>query len=171
MATDPFTHVHNAFWTLLEANTVITGLVPTTNRLKLDNTASPEVPPDIGIFDEPVLRVRPTQGVGGLLTTSSGSNVKLIYLIEFAVGERYINDFYPLFWAIVCALSKWEATMEALEWLGGTAGADQHFVKLCKLIEVPSQWTNRGVASRQPGWFTAMACEVSMWFKTSDMQA
>jgi hypothetical protein len=95
----------------------------------------------------------------------------MTFLIEFAVSERYIDDFYPLYWAILCAMSKWEATLEALEWEGAVAPADEHFVKDCKVAEIPSQWTNRGVPSRQPGWFCAMACEVSLWFKTTDMQA
>jgi hypothetical protein len=69
----------------------------------------------------------------------------------------------PLMWEVYRAMSKWQATMEALAWNG------KRFVRIARPMDTKDglDAANHAVM----GWSTVFAGETEMFFSTSDLQS
>src|SRR4030042_2716449 len=86
--TSPITQVHNAIWTMLEANTGFRNLVPIGNRIKCrGGSASPEVPGHRQT-DKPIVAVLPLGLRPHAEQTTSSSHLTAVWAIEEAGGGR-----------------------------------------------------------------------------------
>ena len=160
---NPFVQTYEALWAMALSHAPLAALVKPGNRVKLDKPLP--VKEQIATADLPELRLVPINAVPHLQRTSNGSSFTQIYEWQVASGSQEITNLQGIEWELYCAMAKWATVLQALTWNGKT------FVRLAR-----PQTINQGVFERDlnrgiQGWSAIWACEVEMWFDTSDLQA
>lgn len=172
---DPFSQVYNALWTLAESSARLTGLIRLRNRIKWNDKAW--TPPDkleVSDADLPELALLVTQLSGKIRGTSSGSQALIQLDWMLCTGDPNVcRSVLPVMFAVYAAMCPWIAisangqvpTINPVQYKGET------FVKRVDLVQANLGLTdperNRGIR----GWSSVWACEVEMWFQTSNMIA
>lgn len=163
MVTNPLTLVHEALWKLLESHRPFAKLVVEGNRIKYTAESSP-FKRDSSVADLPEVRLVPVQTTPHLQRTSNSSSLLKRFEVQVKTGSQFVAEkLYPLEWEIYRALARWAPVLMALTWEKKT------FVKLCR----PTQVTETHESSPKTGplgWGCIWACEVEMWFETSDLE-
>jgi hypothetical protein len=167
---DPFTDVHAAIWTTLEASSAFTTLVPAANRLKLDGQVSGQMDNDAKGAYHPVVRVVPTGGEFDAHVDSSSSALTQVWNIEMRYGdERTDEKLYPLMWAVLRAMAAafpLAGTIRSLTWNSKT------YVRACRLTRDEQDWGTDyvdGDDSNVRRWRCVWRLEVLMHFATADL--
>ena len=166
MSSDPFSLVHNALWTLLERHKGFTDLVKSGNRIKFTGANRAPIKDPILTADLPEVRVTPVGGASQVQMTSSSTKVIKKWSVQVSTGDQRVDAvMFPVEWEILRALNDYVSTLTALQW------NSKPFVKLCRVTDisegVSQQDLNRGIK----GWSVVWACEVQMWFDSSDLVA
>jgi len=161
--SDPFTLIHENIWTMLEASSAFTSLVPEGNRIRLAglNRATKLRTSTAG---RPEVRVVPNKLYAHVARTSNGSSIRRNWQIQISTGDLRVGEqLFPLEWAIFRALSD-PASMEALDL--GSVGSK---VLRARLTDQESsaqhEELNRGIN----GWVTLWLYIVEVWFETANL--
>lgn len=162
--TNPLRLVHTAIWTMLEANSDFTTLVPSGNRIKFSGTDTPAPDKDtLSTADVPEVRVLDTGFRPHLQQTSSSSSLTMEVQIQVTTGEQEFADLLDVQWAIYRAMLGWETYLKAtITW------ATKACVTLCRPLAVRSLLgakTDRGLK----GWSAVWAGQIQLDFTTSDL--
>lgn len=161
--SSPLQDVYEAFWDMLEDSTDFTTLVKSGNRIKYHDTSPRERDVAAGA-DFPLVSVMPSSIKWNAFSDSHGTGAEVEWVIRVSTGERGIEDFFDVHWAVVRALSNWQTRMNALVWNSKT------FVKSCRALKtaqtLESKADNRGTR----GWTDVWAGEMQLWFDTTDLQ-
>ena len=166
MATDPFTLVHNALWALLEAHQGFVNLVPANNRIKFTGDLRAPIKDQISTADLPEVRIVPTGGEAHLKRTSNSSSVLKRWEIQVSTGDQrvdYTKGVFAVEWEILIALQDWITALKAITW------TSKPFVVTAKPATVREGVTEADLNRGIKGWSALWACEVEMFFQTSDM--
>ena len=142
MATNPITQVHDALWTLLEANGNFTASVEASNRIEFTGGVRNPRKDTHASSDFPEVRIVPLSTETHLQRTSNGSSLVKTFAIQVLVGDQQADTIYDLEWEIYRALEPWQATLGVLTW------NSKKYVKLCRPLTVS---TELGV-DKQVGW-------------------
>lgn len=180
---DPFTLVYEAFWTLLEAESSFTALVPATHRIKYADAAKePSKHPAQFAQHRPnycQVRVVTLGGPACSRRCSAGAfNLTDTWQVEALSGDHRLcylhegvyNGINPVRWAVLRAMTPWESTLQALTW-NGVAG----FVKACSPFSFESKMASPRLEEQvkpypQEGWNALWRGYVDMWFTDSDLE-
>lgn len=166
---DPYTKAYKVLWKLATDSARVISLVKPTNIIRYDLQS--DLPPDkdeVSQGDLPELSLVPVSLTGKLRANSSSSMSLMRYEWWIATGQEGLaNAILPLTFAIYAAMAKWpESTADGktpLLWRG-----EKYITRIDLLdanfgLQRPEQ--NRGVK----GWGCVWACEVEMYFRTSDL--
>lgn len=164
---DPLSQVYDLLWDLVEASPLVKSYVRVGNRIKFNDPSwISKEKSEVSSADLPEMILVVTQLTGRLRATSSSSSV--LMKLEWLLSTGDINatrGILPLLWAIFAALANWPATSESMTWAGKT------FVKRIDLVDATVGLTdsekNRGVR----GFSSIWACEVEMFWGTTDVIA
>jgi len=169
--TNPLTKAHQAIWTVLEAYSGFTSVVPAGNRIKYDQAAdrSPEKPKGFNAH-YPKVRVRQGPSKFHASHCSSGSRLRQWYLIDVQTGDQRVGDednandgtLNPVRWAIYRALMDWSTTMTALTW------NSKQFIFYATTTDAKDVLSLKQRKQRN-GWQTEFVFEVDMFFTRSDL--
>lgn len=168
-ATDPLSLVYMALWSMLESHSGFTGLVVVGNRVKYDKFLQVPTKDSLQDADVPEVGVVPIGSTYGLQITSNGTKLVERYETGLMTGKTrlaQVGAFLPIKWEVLRAFSGWEAVLKALTW------KSEKFVKLLKVNDVVDTLLgkehpfSRGMA----GWVSMMRFEVTMFFRTADLQ-
>lgn len=164
---DPFSDVQNAIWTVLNASTAFTTLVPSTMQWDLDGEGQKMgtmagVPKHIR---SATVRVSPVGGEHDPQIDSHNTVVRQSWEIQILhKDERTTQELLPVKWAILRALSGQclgGSTMRSLTWNSKT------YVMDCRLREHKDQYMTQ---DKTPGtWRTLWRFEVDMRFSSADL--
>ena len=163
-STNPFVMIHEALWSLLEANSDFTSLVKPGNRIKFtnDNVRDPEKVGLTGSY--PKVRIETQGGASRFYRTSNGTSIVKRYVIQVASGDKRLSKCLDVEWAIFRALADWITTMEALTWGGNS------FVKRCDPLGIEETLDNQALNQGARGWSAVWAGEIEMWFSTEALK-
>lgn len=163
--TNPFLLVHQALWTLLNANTAFVTLVPTGRQInyspEADATSADLHPEKEGMApkDFPQVRIISTGGKS-LGESSNATFVREDFAVQIDTGTQLFEHGMEVKWEVVRALSNWATTMEALTW------NSKSFVDDCSLLDTRSKMDKtKGFM----GWRTLWAGSLLLHFTTSDL--
>jgi len=158
--SNPITPVRDSLWTLLEASTAFTTLVPVGNRIKLSSA------PKRGsqFSDFPCVTIEPESGLTVKDWTNTDAELKKIFRVKVATGDTDADKLEELQWVIFVALKDWEATMAALSWNGRTK-----YVKHCGVYDIKETLDERELTRTETGWATVWAGEVWLSFPHTDI--
>lgn len=165
-ATDPLSLVYMALWSMLEAHTPLTDLVPIGNRVKYMNFLQSYPKDVLSDADVPEIGIAPTGSNYGLQVTSNGTQLVERYEAILVTGDSQLaqtGTFLPIKWELLRAFAGWQAALNALTWESKT------FVKLLKIPNVLDTFAKeleRGIT----GWASLLQFEVTMFFRTTDVQ-
>ena len=168
--SNPFTDVHNAIWTMLEAHTGFTTYVTAGNRIKFTSAPYAIWESTIGEGDVPEVAVVMT-GMKPLDRPASNANV-LGITWEFWVTtmEQPTAEFYRVQWAIYRAMAHWETYLrDAVTWGGDSIVWD------CNVLSVATPLATR-LKAEQPrdtrlGWKAAWVYQTALCFSHSALLA
>ena len=165
MAEDnPLEKVHDAFWTMLEASSEFTALVPSNNRIKY--ASSSKKSPDkgeLGHGDYPQVRVVHKGTRPHLDRTSNGSSLVMIWGVEISTGDQRVSNNLEVEWAVFRALSTWQTHIKTLTWNSKSMAID------LKAVESRSDRWDETLSRRIDGWSTVWVGEGEAWFRTADL--
>ena len=165
---DPFTQVHDAIWTILEANAGFTALVAVGNRIKFSDTTNVKGPikDNVQAADLPEVRLICEAIRPHLQRTSNSTTQVAVWSIQVASGDlRFQAALFPVIWAIYRAMSTWATTFDTLTW-----NAKAFTLPLRPQdarIGILDSDLIRGIR----GWTSVWTAEVEMYFTTTDLQA
>jgi hypothetical protein len=163
--TNPLRLVHSAIWTMLEAESTFTSLVPTGNRIKYSGTA--ERAPDkdtLSGADVPEVRVLDTGFRPHLQQTSSSSSLTIEVQIQVTSGNQEFSTLLDVQWAIYRAMKDWATHLkDTIQW------ASKNCVTLCRPLAVRSTLGNKTMDRGLKGWSAVWAGEIQLDFTTSDL--
>jgi len=166
-ATDPFSLVYNALWTLLEAHAEFAALVKVGNRIKFNAAGGDDPIKDkLSSADLPEVRLLCTGTSPHVQHTSGSSSCIKFFEIQVATrSQQYTAELFPVEWEIYRAMSKWATVLSALTWNSKT------FVKLARPTDGQQGVSTDDVDRGGHGWVSVWGIEVQMWFTTTDLQA
>jgi hypothetical protein len=158
--TNPITPVRDSLWTLLEANTAFTTLVPVGNRIKLSDA------PKRGaqFSDFPCVTIEPNKGLTVKDWTNTDADLRKIFRVKIATGDGDPDKQEELEWVIFVALKDWETTMAALSWNGHTG-----YVKHCGVYDQEETLRERDLTVTETGWATVWEGECWLSFPHGDI--
>ncbi len=163
---NPLRQVVTATWTMLENNADFLALVPQVgNRIKyIGSNLAPEKN-EVLTADFPTTRIVAVQFLPRPHNTSDSSGLDVVYEIQVAQGEQWLQPLLDISFAVYRALSPWRETMHALTWEGN------QFVTCAKPVEVEpisldNQKLNRGIR----GWSAVWRGLIQMDFPTADLE-
>ena len=127
--SDPYTLIHNAIWTALEANAAFTALVPVSNRIKFSGDNRNPIKDRLSSADTPDVRVI----VKGLaIAADRASNAefdRLDFSIDVASGDQRITEvLFPLCWAIRKVVYSLDTALATALSAGGFTGCSARVV-------------------------------------------
>lgn len=168
---DPLTDVQNAIWTVLNASSEFSDLVPTTKQKNLYGEGQKMgavygVPTEI---DGVTVRLEPVGGDTHPQFNSCDSRLIQSWLLQVKVKDDRTSvdgttGLLPTKWAAYRAMSqqyKTGSTIQALTF------NDKVYVKDVRLMDHKDEYTSDG---KKPGvWATAWRIEVEMHFTTDDL--
>ena len=166
---DPFIKAYQVLMNLALGSKRVTSLVKPGNRVWYDIQS--DIPPDkeeVSQGDLPELTLLPTTLTAKLRSNSSSSYALMRYEWWIATGQEGLaNAVLPLTFAVFAAMAPWPGYVQdgltPLKWRG------REYITRIDLsdanfgLQRPEQ--NRGIK----GWGCVWACEVEMYFKTSDL--
>lgn len=162
--SDPFTLVHNAIWTMLEANSGFTDLVPAGNRIRMSGDNRAPDKDEMSDRDYPEVRIVPIKGLSHLGRTSNGTSFEKFWEIQVATGDQRPTEvLYPLEWEIFRAHATWETYLKPLLWNA------REFVNLARPWDLTESLKNIERNRSQKGWVTLWIYKVEMWFPTAEL--
>lgn len=165
-ATDPLSLVYTALWSMLEAHTALTDLVPIGNRVKYENFLAIPNKDVLQNADVPEVGIAPTGSLYDLQISSSSSRLTERYEAVLVTGDSQlaqVGTFLPVKWEILRAFTGWESVLMALTW------ESKVFVKLVKMGSVLDTFARdleRGIT----GWVSLLRFDVTMVFSTVDLR-
>ncbi len=161
----PPAQVYDALWALAEQSAFFNSLVKIGNRIKFSSKAF--VPPDkleVSSSDLPEVMLVAAASQANLQGNSSSSKLVFNYEWWISTGDMsVIRGILPVTWAIYCAMANWKNVVAPLTWNGATFAKRYDFTNGSVLLTDGDK--NRGIR----GFSSVWACEVEMWFKTSDL--
>jgi len=162
---DPFTEIHNAIWSTLEASTDFTDLVPAANRIKLTSKRqSMDGLPRHA--HEPMVTVYPDNGRSEIIC-SSATTIKEVWLFDVWVGDdRVTADYFPVKWAIFRAMAAASLPSSTLRSALTFSDANVIMQEFTNFDDKHGLFTPAGTIK---GWRTMWAYEVTMQFKTASL--
>lgn len=161
---NPLNQVYEAFWTMLEADTDFSALIPAKNRIKLYGTNNRYPYRDnVNEAGIPEVVVEPIKIEPQIWTTSDKSKVVATWVIRVATGDQRWTSLFNVMWDIYKALANWQATLQALTW------NSKAFVVSCESVEAEQTVNNKDANRLIKGWATVWACTTEMWFDTTDL--
>jgi len=164
LETDPFSKVFNALWALADASGPLNDLILPGNKIKF-NLPDNRDPQKSSVLDADLAELMlSTNGIPetNLSHSSCDVSIKRQYSWLITTGDFRTNyRLFPVEWAIICAMSNYEATLAALTYEG------VGYVKLCR-INTGVEGISNALANRNiRGWSAIWACTVEMYFKRS----
>ncbi|RLC38158.1 hypothetical protein DRH27_02970 [Candidatus Falkowbacteria bacterium] len=102
VVTDPFSEIHDAIWTLIEANTTLAGLVKTGNRIKLDGKNYDPFKSKHSNNDFPEIIIIPSGGQYQPVATSDDG--KLVQNFDLLLNDGDLvatRKYFPVKWQII----------------------------------------------------------------------
>lgn len=168
--TNPIWQVHNALWTLLEADAAFTAAVPSMNRIKYTSSTVRHPDQDNALHsDYPMVRIRCVGGRPRAHRTSNGSMIELKWSIEVFTGDqRFATEdkdrLFDVCWGIWKALINWQTYLYDFTWNGSTFR-----VRYCRASEIQDSLTNDETHRRQLGWKSVWMGDTDVWFDTSTL--
>ena len=160
---NPMEQVYQAIWTILEASSDFTDLVPTRNRLKHSGGIRRPGKDSAITSDYPWVRVLSEGGYVHMYRTSDGTSLRKRFRIEIATGEQNTSRLFAVEWAILRAMMDWKTSLSSLTWNSKTYVVD------CELLDhadtLDDSRSNKGIK----GWVCVWVGEVEMWFTSSDL--
>lgn len=163
-ADNPLRLIHNALWTLLEANATITTEVKPGNRIKYITTKREPEKRDATSDDYTELKVVPVSSLPKLSASSSTDDWDVTWQIRVATAEQPLQTVLDIQWEIFQALAKWKATMDTLTYNG------KGFIKkaMAKRTTMTLDDSNENRAIR--GWTAVWTGETELFFTLSDLR-
>ena len=165
--TNPIRLLHAAIWTMLEANTTLTGLVKVMNRIKYTGTVQEK--DVVSQADVPELRVVSGGYQPHVQQTSSSSKLTVLWMIQVTSGDIRFENGMDVDWEVYRAMVDWEDYMKTLLF------NSKRFVTMSRPLTVRArledprrgggQDTSRGIR----GWRTVWAGESQLDFTTNDL--
>ena len=160
---NPLWQVHNALWSLLEADAAFCLAVPEMNRIKYTSTT--ERHPDKRNSldkDYAMVRIRSTGMKPRAHRTSNSSMLELKWAIEVNTGDQRFamidkTKFMDLQFAIFKALVNWKSYLYDFTWSG-----TPFYVRFCRALEVTDALSTEDLQKRHLGWQAAWACEMDI---------
>lgn len=164
MKTDPFTIAYEGLWALLETWEPFTELVKSGNRIKYVGSSRNPEKPEVSDGDMPEVRIIPVSTLTHVKRTSNLTSCLQKFEIGISTGDQRLHvRHFPVKWAILRALTNWQASLTILTWNGKT------FIKIARPTEV-SEGVSEFDANRNiRGWSSVWSCELEMFFTTTDM--
>jgi len=157
--------VYDALWALMEQSVFFTSQVKKGNRIKFSDPSF--IPPDkleISTTDVPEVMLVAAASQANLQGTSSSSKLVFNYEWWISTGDMsVIRGILPVTWAIFCAMANWKNVLGPLQWNGKTFCKRYDFTNGSVILTDGDK--NRGIR----GFSSVWACEVEMWFTTSDL--
>ena len=162
---NPFTDVRNAVWTTLEASSAFTTLVPTHNRLKLDQKrgrkrGTPRYAAG------PVVRIEPAMGQFNPHMDSSASMVTYVLTFEFLHQDERPDDLDDVMWATLRAMA---AAFAKTSTVRSLTFNDKTYVIDCRLRQYEEKFGRGNTKEQTEKWVALWSFEVDMVFQTSDL--
>ncbi len=170
---NPFRLAHAALWTLLEANTDFTSLVPSANRLKYTSTSQhyPDIYDVVNKGNCPAVRIiqsniLPTRysSEGMHYNTSNSSFVTLRFEVQILTGRQSLLDVLDVAWTIYRALVTWTTYLKT-----NVTWTSKECVSNCTPRETKESLTNHELNRGLRGWTSVWVGDVEMYFTTSDL--
>ena len=167
---NPLWQVHNALWSLLEADAAFCLAVPEMNRVKYTSTVDRHPDKDNALSaDYAMVRIRQTGMKPRPHRTSNSSMIELKFSIEVYTGDqRFATDdkrkFSDVQIAIYKAFVNWQDYLYDFEWSG-----IPFYVRFCRALEVTDELSRDDLHKKQLGWKSAWLGEMDIWFETSDL--
>lgn len=162
---DPLYQVVEATWECLAADTYFAALVPSFNRIDYTVNERTVDKPGLTNADTPQVRVLLSGLEGQYFRTSNSSSVRVHIAIETKVGDKRLEKYTEVSWAIYCAMSRWETYLKSVSW--------QSVACVKKLF--PAKAETEFVSKRQDtdpaGWVEVWASIVELFIPTSTVQA
>jgi len=156
---------------MLEDSDDFKSLVKSGNRIKYHATSPRERDTATG-SDLPQVAVLPAKTAWNAFSDSHGTGANVQWVIQTTTGDRAMDTFFDIHWAVICALSNWQTRLAVLT-NNGTA-----FVKSCRALEVSHSLSDTVVGGRRMalntssrGWIDLWSGETQLWFPTADLQA
>ncbi len=162
---DPLSQVHDALWTMLEADAAWCALVPAGNRIKFRGQgASPRKDQQLSPADRPEVQIRAASVTPYLNVDSSNTKVTARFEVQIATGEQGLDaSLFPVLWETLRALHEYRTHLNALTW------QDVDFVKRTQ-TQPGAIGVGQGDADRGMLWWSILwACEVEMYFPAALM--
>lgn len=166
--SDPLSMVYDALYDLVMRHPDAADVFKPGNRIRYDRDLDRDPVKDkIQDADLPELILLATGGTIAMHNTSNTSMMTRRYSWLLTTGDMRVHyRLLPIEWLLFEALHNWNVVLTALEW---PEGSGRNFVKRCDVLDVTEGLSdperNRGIR----GWSTIWACDVEMWFKTSDV--
>ncbi len=163
---DPIYQTVQGVWDCLAADNNFAALVPAMNRI--DYTADRRTSDKQGLTsaDLPQVRVVVTGFEGQYFRTSNSSSVRVFLAIEVKIGDKRLEKFSELAWAIYCAMSRWETYLrDAIEW------ESEAVCKKLHPLRAEVDYAARAEQTEPAGWTSIWAAAVELFIKTSTIQS
>jgi hypothetical protein len=172
---DPFTQVHDAIWTMLEAHAGFTALVPRGNRIKFSDSARnatlekvPNRDPmkeKVQAGDLPEVRVVFASIDRGEGQSSNHETFWVRWEIHVASGDQRLTAIlFPLVFEVFRAMHGWQSVLGALTWSG------TRLVKNFRTGSVRIGVTDADLNRNIQGWSAVWAAEALMVFALTAVQ-
>ncbi len=163
---NPYTKVWDAMWTMAEANSSLTDLIRTNNRIKFDTDLGEKQAITEG--DLPELALLAGGAVIELESNSTSCRIVRNFDWCMSTGEYDINKYYfCVSWELLRAMFDWKTTLCSLEWPNGSGW---NFVTNMQLADL-DEGTYMVDKNRQIlGWAGMMRVQVEMHLRISDME-
>ena len=170
-SNNPIRLVHSALWTMLEADTDFTTLVPSRCRIKYTATTEwyPDVKETLGEADQPQVRIIPTAlGLpdrAQLHSSSSSSFLKISWAIEVLTGDQRLHGLMDVAWCVYKATKDWTSYLRdsaTLRW------QNKSFVYRTQLRRCETQLSeklSRGIR----GWVSIWEGDTDIYLTTTDL--
>ena len=168
---NPFTLVYNALWELLECNEHFKKLVRAGNMIRFagkeaDNAIAKVILKTANAnADVPEVRILPRGTVPHIQRTSTSSFLTTKLEIQISSGSYKLDEvLFPVQWAVYRAMSTWQNVVMQLKW------KDRNFVHLVRPLSSNDMAMDVDVMRGIPGWTALWSCEITMDFKTVDLE-
>lgn len=166
---DPIHQTFQAIWDCLEAETLFTTAVPSSNRIKYTSTSRAADKPGLTTVDAPQVRVIQTGLAGQIRNTTSSCTLQVYFAIEVKPGDRRMEKLTEVQWAIYRAMSRWHTYLrDQITW-----NSTNVFRRLMPL-KAETEYAPDGPATEEPepsGWISVWAGIGELFLQTSAVEA
>lgn len=161
--TNPIRLIHDAIWSMLEANADLTTLVKSANRIKYD-AATPPVARDVLTEGHvPELLLKPMGIRAHQEQTSSTSHMEIDWQLEVTTGDQRLATVLDIDWEIYRAMLHWETYLGAVVFESKRVATVNMLVG--QKMTVDDSAGNRGIK----GWRSIWGIRTILDFNTADI--